>query len=188
MLEVAGGAFYQMGTGLPYNPASSLFPGFNYTLTAPDGTAYDYSATAGLQQMVGPKGQRLVWSSSGIEAANGDHVAFQHDDAGRLTLITAPDGTQVSYSYNAAGNLQTVSNPAADTHTRYAYQDPHAHFLTSILAPTGQTSEAISYDAAWATWPPSAPSTSSWAPHASSLARPSPTPSPRGRPSCTRSR
>ena len=92
--------------------------------------------------MVGTGGQRLIWSSSGVTAADGEQIEFQHDRAGRLTLITAPDGTQVSYSYDAAGNLQGVANLGTGARFHYAYQDPHAHFLTAALVPAGQPRRA----------------------------------------------
>ncbi|MGE4182659.1 MAG: putative Ig domain-containing protein, partial [Limisphaerales bacterium] len=38
VLRAVGDAFYQVGTGLPYNPDSGRFGGFDYAVTASDGT------------------------------------------------------------------------------------------------------------------------------------------------------
>src|SRR5207302_3915410 len=129
LLEELNGAFYQLGTGLPYNPASGHFTGFDYTLTAPDGTQYHYATAGGLREMTGPGGQRLVWSSSGVLAMNGDQLAFQRDDAGRITRITSTDGRQIAYSYDSAGNLVEVTDLQTLAHSRFAYAVPPSHLV-----------------------------------------------------------
>ena len=135
-LEQVNGGFYQIGTGLPYNPSSGQFAGTAYTLTAPDGTQYDYSPTGRLLQMVGPAGQVLLWSDSGVLVPDGEQLAFQHDAAGRLMRVTAPDGTQVVYTYDTTGNLTEVLDLPTDVRTQFSYAAGHV-LLPTFVPPAG---------------------------------------------------
>lgn len=42
-----------------------------------------------------------------------DIVTYTYDDAGRLTLVTYPNGSSISYTYDAAGNLTARTVTAA---------------------------------------------------------------------------
>ena len=106
----AGNRYYDLKTGLAYNPAGDLYPGPEYTLTAPDGTVYDLSTARGVQEMIRPDGTRLYFGDSGITASTGESIQFVHDAQGRITSIIAPDGTQVIYTYDTPGNLVSARN------------------------------------------------------------------------------
>ncbi len=67
-LEDDGGNMNQFGTGLPYNPASGRFGNVAWTLTATDGTRYDYSPAGTLLDIVSPSGVMLIASNSGLVA------------------------------------------------------------------------------------------------------------------------
>ena len=65
-LEVADGGYYQMGTGLPYNPSSNLFTGFNYTKDgAPTARSTTIRPRAACNRWWGPAAS----GSSGARAA-----------------------------------------------------------------------------------------------------------------------
>ena len=69
----------------------------------------------------------------------GRHVDFNYDTSGRLGSITW-EGRTVSYTYSAAGDLETVTTPATTqlpngTTTRYSYA---RHNLETITDPLGQ--------------------------------------------------
>ena len=67
VLREVDGGFFQVGTGLPYNPASGRFGDFDYAVTAASGTRYVYTRAAGLREIWGTNGQRIVWTDSGRE-------------------------------------------------------------------------------------------------------------------------
>ncbi|MCL4179872.1 MAG: tandem-95 repeat protein, partial [Verrucomicrobia bacterium] len=150
-LEVADGAYYQVGTGLPYHPASGHFGGFAYSLTGPDGTRYDYAADGRLRQLTGANGQQLIWSDSGAIATSGERITFQHDADGRLISASAPGGRPVFYEYDTVGRLQTVTNLGTGRRTVFGYGADANAPLTILLAPAGENSLAVRYDAlgAW---------------------------------------
>lgn len=143
-LQMARDRLFDLHTARPYHPASDHFDGPEYTLTAPDGTRYYLSSQRGVEEMVTPGGVSLVYSDSGITAANGEAVRFERDAAGRLTQITAPDGTVVVYTYDAAGRLVSARNPGADQWHRYAYEESSGR-LELRVAPEGQASQVIRY-------------------------------------------
>ena len=108
---------------MPYNPASGLFEGPEYTLTGPDGNVYAIDAARGVVAQTLPDGTTLQVTDSGIIAPNGDRLTLIHDASGRLTTVLAPDGTEVLYGYDAAGNLVSAATwdwdkPAVSATTR----------------------------------------------------------------------
>ena len=106
----AGGKFYELTSGIAYNPASSSFNGTEYTLTAVDGTKYLLDSTQGLVGQIATNGTRLIYSDSGIISTTGEAIGFVKDKASKITEITAPDGTQLTYEYNTQGQLVSLRN------------------------------------------------------------------------------
>jgi len=144
-LVQAGDRYYDLKTGLAYNPAADLYFGPEYTLTAPDGTIYHLSMASGVEDLVRPNGTRLVFGGSGITASTGESVEFVHDASGRITSISAPDGTQVIYTYDSAGNLVAARNLVAGQSSRYGYQAGPVHPLTEAVSPASGTSATVQY-------------------------------------------
>ncbi|MEM9272984.1 MAG: CARDB domain-containing protein, partial [Cyanobacteria bacterium P01_F01_bin.143] len=146
LLSVARGRYYDLQTARPYNPnvetlhATSLQGNFAYTLTAPDGTVYKLDANGSVVEQITVDGTRLIYSDSGIlNPETGEMVSFESDDAGRLTQITAPDGTAVVYTYDDAGNLVGARNLALGDSIRYSYGESGLNLIA------GDTGEAIDY-------------------------------------------
>ncbi len=145
VLTRGGNGFYGAANGMPYNPASKLFSGAEYTLTAPDGTLYEIDAARGVQQEDLPGGQHLYFSGSGITSDSGAAVTFIRDAQGRITTIQAPDGTRLVYAYDAAGNLVSAHNTGTGQSDRYGYAAGDPHLLTLATAPEAGTGSAVSY-------------------------------------------
>ena len=55
---------YDLKTARPYHPASGLFPGPEYTLTAPDGTVYHLSSARGVVERVYAEVDRALWPAA----------------------------------------------------------------------------------------------------------------------------
>ena len=143
-LEDDGGNMNQFGTGLPYNPASGRFGNVAWTLTATDGTRYDYSPAGTLLDIVSPSGVMLIASNSGLVAPNGQRVSFRTNAAGQIAALIGPEGSQVLYTYDSHGNLIRVND--LDTGATTYYQCNAANQITAAVQPGG-SSDAVSYDA-----------------------------------------
>src|SRR6185503_8181894 len=104
-LQRAGDRFYDIATGLPYNPEELSGSDAQFVLTAPDGTQYGVSFGTGTSEVRFTDGVRWRVSDAGIAASNGDAVEFRTDDAGRIARVTLPDGREIAYNYDAAGDL-----------------------------------------------------------------------------------
>ncbi len=143
MLTLVGNRLYDLSSGRAYHPASPLFHGAEYTLTAPDGTVYHLSGARGVEEEILPNGNRLTFSDSGIVSSTGETLTFVHDAAGRLTQVTAADGNRVIYTYDAAGNLTAVREPALGRSSRYGYDADNPHLLDLIVASDNAASAVI---------------------------------------------
>jgi YVTN family beta-propeller protein/YD repeat-containing protein len=140
------GGYYDLLTAGPYNPASGRFNGPDYTLTAPDGTAYQISTARGVEKAILPGGESITFSDSGITSSTGAVIQLVHDKSGRVTQALAPDGTRLLYAYDAQGNLATVTDAASSRATQYGYSGDGAHLLTLVVTPAGGAQ--IAYGAA----------------------------------------
>ncbi|MGE4182848.1 MAG: Ig-like domain-containing protein, partial [Limisphaerales bacterium] len=143
VLRAVGDAFYQVGTGLPYNPDSGRFGGFDNAVTASDGTRYVYTRAEGLREIWGANGSRLAWTHSAITASDGARVAIERDANGRVTRLVAPDGSQAVYDYDSGGNLLQATVLESNRRAWLGYQADDRHLLTQVLA---SDSASIRYD------------------------------------------
>ena len=130
-MQLVDGAFYQLGTGLPYHPATGDFRGDAYTLIAPDTRTYHYGADQRLGQVTTAAGVALIWSDSGVIGPAGRRISFQWDRHGRLSAVTSPDGGRILYTYDALGDLTAVNNLAGGQRSWYGYAADPAHYLTA---------------------------------------------------------
>ena len=130
-LSLAGSRFYDVGTGVPYNPSSAGLE--QYTLGAAGGVKYLLNSQYGVVGQVGANGARLIYSDSGIVANNGDAVEFVNDAAGRLSQVRSNNGANLTYSYDLQGNLGSVRGFGQQQF--YGYE---AGVLRSIVGAVGQ--------------------------------------------------
>ncbi|MCA9152918.1 MAG: hypothetical protein KDA92_26630, partial [Planctomycetales bacterium] len=159
-LQQVGNSLYEFGTGLPYNPQLLVNTGrVVLQLTGTDGTRYDYSVKSGptsatngvptavyqLAKIVGPAGQTLVWTGSGLVAGNGERVSFTRDADGRITSLIGPDGQQVRYQYDESGRLSRVVDAASARRVEFAYSST-AGLLSQITSSDGSIGLYASYD------------------------------------------
>jgi YD repeat-containing protein len=143
VLRAEGNAFFQVGTGLPYNPDSGRFGGFDYSITSSDGTRYVYTRAEGLREIWGANGTRLAWTDSAITAPDGTRVSIERDIDGRITRLIAPDGSQAVYAYDSNGNLLQATLLEGNQRAWLGYRASSDHLLTEVIAPNPQS---IRYD------------------------------------------
>jgi RHS repeat-associated protein len=109
-IVVPNGSLWECQDGSQFSPGA-------YTYTDPNGTQYSISATGGLQSITDKNGNGLTITPNGITSTTGLNVPFVRDDQNRITQITDPEGNVYSYSYDANGNLATVTYPPTASST-----------------------------------------------------------------------
>ncbi len=138
------GNLYMCDTGGQYSP-----PGYIYTDQF--GTQYTMGSDGSLQSIVDRGGNTLTVTASGISSSTGLSVPFVRDSQGRITQITDTKGNQYVYSYDANGNLATVTYPppvanAASPQTSYTYYTSLAHLYQSGTDARGNPLPTAVYD------------------------------------------
>jgi RHS repeat-associated protein len=120
-----------------YNPE-------NYILTTSNGVRYHYNEDQGLRKVVDRNGNTLTFDDAGIHSSGGDEVLFTRDGRGRITAITDPNGNQLHYTYNAAGDLVSFRDQV-DLRTTFSYLTTPAHYLDEIHDPLGRRASKTIY-------------------------------------------
>jgi len=101
---IPDGSLWDCQGGGQYTPTS-------YIYTDPNGTSYTISAAGQLQSIIDRSGNGLTITANGISSSTGLSVPFVRDAQNRITQITDPQGNIYSYSYDASGNLASVTYP-----------------------------------------------------------------------------
>ncbi len=132
------------------NEAVNCYPEFNryqpttYTYTDASGRVFTMGADGSLKSIRDLNGNTLTVTANGITStAGGVNVPFVRDGSGRITQITDPAGNLFRYSYDAAGNLTTVTLPGIATPVTYSYDITHR--LTQEVDPRGNSSTSTYY-------------------------------------------
>jgi hypothetical protein len=136
-LQRGADRFYDLATGMPYNPAAFGAESAQYELIAPDGTVYEIAAASGITGIVFSDGVRLAVSDSGITGPDNESLRWMRDGSGALRQVTTPDGRSFLYGYDIDGNLASVRNLEAASSQRYGYAEPASHRLTLATGPSG---------------------------------------------------
>ena len=122
--------------GVPVDP-------HRYRLTTPDGLVFALDQGYTLTELTDTDGNTLTFSDSGIEHSSGVRVDFVRDATGRITQVVAPDGTALSYGYDAAGDLVSVTDQLGYV-TQFSYLADH--FVEQIVDPEGHPIARNEYD------------------------------------------
>jgi RHS repeat-associated protein len=119
-LVAQDGGFWVCSTGAQYAP-------LGYTYTDASGTKYSMGADGTLKSVVDIGGNTLSVTPAGISSSTGLVVPFTRDLSGRITQITDPQGNNYLYSYDANGNLATVTYPGTSQPSAYTYASGHLY-------------------------------------------------------------
>ena len=90
-------------------------------------------------------GNILTVDETGITHSSGTKIAFVRDTEDRIAEIIDPDGNAIHYSYNAVGDLVSVTNREGAITTLTYFSQP-AHFLDRIIDPLGHVGIRSEYD------------------------------------------
>ena len=132
------GSFGVYLIGTPYNPRT-------YTLITKDQRRYVYDQFDELQSVTDRNDVTLTFTDLGIFSSAGPSIQFVRDGQGRISQIVGPMGTARTYQYDAAGDLESVTD-ATGLVTSIAYSDSHPHFLDSVTDPRGVVAYQVQYD------------------------------------------
>ncbi len=134
LLLNVNGLYYQLGTGLPYNPTNAAFGSSAFTV-ATGGQTYSYDASGALRGITGANSVTVTFTSSSAVAPDGSRLDFIRDAAGRITEIDSSTGTQLRYLYDATGDLASATNESTQSRASYGYASPG--LLSTQLPATG---------------------------------------------------
>jgi YD repeat-containing protein len=130
---------------VPYNPSI-------YELETPDKVVYVFSESDGLIQVRDALGGTLEISENGIQSSRGTRVDYVRDGQGRITEIVLPPAEpgaeqgRILYSYDAIGNLRTVTDLTGGV-TTFEYADSaYPHHLTRVIDPRGEVMSRQVFD------------------------------------------
>ena len=72
-------------------------------------------------------------------------MLFERDAQGRVTKLTDPNGNEVIYTYDTAGDLVAVKDLDGRT-TTFKYHDTIPHYLDEVVDPLGRLGQRNEYD------------------------------------------
>jgi YD repeat-containing protein len=78
-------------------------------------------------------------------SSTGESVQFERDSQGRIIKIIDPDENSIRYTYDAAGDLRSVTDQVSNT-TTMDYRGDTPHFLERITGPDGNVVNQVKYD------------------------------------------
>ena len=128
-----------------YDPIEvQTFDPSQYILTTKDGIEFEVTEGVGIRKLTDPNDNILTFTDNGIFHSDGKSILFNRDSEGRIFEVVAPDGTKLTYTYDANGDLTSVTDQVLDTTTFEYNQAPH--YLTDIIDPRGETPAKMVYD------------------------------------------
>jgi RHS repeat-associated protein len=105
----------------------NLFQPATLVYTDPYGRVYTMGGDGSLRSVKDLANNTLTVTATGITSSNGLSVAFVRDGQGRITKITDPLLKEYSYTYNPAGELETVKYPEVARAAQYTYDATHLY-------------------------------------------------------------
>ena len=139
VVRIVGNNIVDLGQpGVPIDPT-------NYRLTTPDGFIYELDQSFGVRRVTDSHGNTLTYSDAGIVHSQGFSLDFVRDGTGRITDIVAPDGTRMTYAYDANGDLESFTDQVNNV-TGYTYTNTTDHYLEDIIDGRGIIASRNEYD------------------------------------------
>ncbi len=115
-----------------------------YALTQLDGTTWVLDKTSGLVSMTDRFGEGFTVTPTGLDMTRGLDLGWERDGQGRITRVVLPDGADLHYTCDLAGDLVAVTD-RLDNVADFAYAS--GHLLTSHTGPGSTPLGSWTYDA-----------------------------------------
>ncbi|MBA2115003.1 putative Ig domain-containing protein [Bremerella alba] len=143
-----GDQYVYQGTGEAYNPANPTFGG-SYELKLRNGNSLIIDAETGeLSTIYDTNNNAIYIDDYGIHSSTGRGVQFERDFANRISAIIDPAGNRIEYSYDADGNLVSVTD-RVDATTEFTYLEganAPPHYIDQVIDPYGRAAAKNVYD------------------------------------------
>ncbi|WP_305847099.1 RHS repeat-associated core domain-containing protein [Rhodoferax sp. AJA081-3] len=140
LVMAQGGRLVDADTGETWNPT-------DFELTTEEGFKYALRENVGILYVTDPYGNRVTYGANGYQHSGGLSVTLTRDPQGRITRATDPRGQTLVYTYNAQGDLASVTDRAGGVTTfAYATDPTQPHLLQSITDPRGVVVMANQFD------------------------------------------
>ncbi len=137
-LQTMGGTniFWATGSSQLLSTEGGLYDPPQVRLTTRDGRAFEVNRTTGVTKIADPNGNAATFTAGGISHTSGSSITFERDGQNRITRIVDPEGADLIYAYDAAGDLTSFTD-RTDAETTYTYEGNH--YLKEIHDPLGRT-------------------------------------------------
>ncbi len=108
-----------------------------YILTTHAGLRYELDEIEGIKLIRDRNGNTLTFTPTAILSSTGVQLTITRDSQNRITNIREPNGAELRYTYDPAGNLSTIADQL-NRIARNFYENPSfPNYLTRSQDPTG---------------------------------------------------
>jgi RHS repeat-associated protein len=128
--------FWASGSSQLLSTEGGLYDPPQVRLTTRDGRAFEVNRATGVTKIADPNGNAATFTAGGISHTSGSSISFERDGQNRITRIVDPEGADLVYAYDAAGDLTSFTD-RTDAITTYTYSGNH--YLEEIQDPLGRT-------------------------------------------------
>ncbi|MBP9822624.1 MAG: hypothetical protein KBF21_00240 [Thermoanaerobaculia bacterium] len=128
--------FWATGSSQLLSTEGGLYDPPQVRLTTRDGRAFEVNRTTGVTKIADPNGNAVSFTTGGISHTSGASITFERDAQNRITRIVDPEGEDLVYVYDAAGDLTSFTD-RTEAETTYTYSGNH--YLEEIHGPLGRT-------------------------------------------------
>jgi len=137
-LQTMGGTniFWATGSSQLLSTEGGLYDPPQVRLTTRDGRAFELNRTTGVTKIADPNGNAATLTAGGISHTSGSSITFERDGQNRITRIVDPEGADLVYAYDVAGDLTSFTD-RTEAETTYTYTGEH--YLEEIHDPLGRT-------------------------------------------------
>ncbi|PNY36139.1 hypothetical protein C2E31_14500 [Rhodopirellula baltica] len=146
-LRRAGNSYYEIGSGLPYNPGLVAVGETAFTLISPSGQRHTFERTQSGYKLHSIQAAAsevfLRVTDSALIAPSGERLTIIRNSEGQISELVGPSGEHVVYRYDDVGRLSNVVDLGNSGRTFYGYDAEHR---LRTIAVSGAAGTSFSYD------------------------------------------
>ncbi len=124
--------------GVAFADLTNVWNPRRYNLTTKEGVRYEMDEIDGIKLIRDRNGNTLTFTPTAILSSTGVQLTITRDGQNRITNIREPNGAELRYTYDPAGNLSTIADQLNQI-TRNFYENPaFPNYLTRTQDPSGR--------------------------------------------------